>query len=566
MGENTVRKKQGFLQGAFILVIATGLVKILGAFFRIPLNNIIGELGMGYYSTAYDLYLPIYSLAMAGLPIAISRIVAECIASKRYNDARKTMKVARRAFLVTGFTGFVLLLAISYPFTLFIKNSGVLLSLWSIAPSLLFCCVMSSYRGYYEGIRNMYPTAVSSVIEALGKLILGISSAFLVIKLYGEVTAESASVASAAALMSISIGTGLGALYLVIKYKRQGDGITAEELASSPLAKSSKETLKGLVVIAIPIVLGSLATQISNIIDVTMVQLQISRIVENSPEVIKSMYSDLIASKEWADSDIANGLYGCYKGNAYSIYNLVPSLMSVLGVSALPVLATAWVEKNSKSVKQNMEIMIKTAALFAMPAGIGMAVLAEPIMLLLYPKSPEGVAVAAPMLTVLGIAAIFSGISAPLINMLQAIGKQNIPVRNIAVGAVLKVVINLILVGIPQINIHGAVIGTLVCYVYIATANFICLIKYSKVMPNMYKCLVKPLISAAVCGVSAYLAYSILEKIGIDLKLVTVISILIGVIFYAIVLILLRTIDTEDIKTLPKGEKIAKVLEKLKLI
>lgn len=558
--EKPKRKPQSFLYGTFILLVATIICEFIGVVFRIPLVNLLGESGMGYFSTAYDLYLPIYALAMAGLPIAISRIVAEQITVHRYKDVRKTLKIAVRAFLITGIVSFIIMMIAAYPFVQITGNQGALPGILAIAPSLLMCCIMSAYRGYYAGLRNMYPTSISCIIESLCKLILGVGFAYLVIAHYGEVNATSSSYAAAACLFGITIGTVFGTFYLVLRHKVKGDGITAEELAASSNPIGTKQAVKNIIIIAIPVALGSLVSNVASLVDVTMVQRQLVGAVSLGGDTIKSMYSELISAKNLTDSEIPNALYGCYKGYAFSLYNLVPSITAALGVSALPVLASSWVEKNKLLIKKNIELMIKTTVLMAMPMGIGLSVMAMPIMNLLYSKQPLGVEVATPLLTILGIAAIFSGILAPLTNMLQAIGRQDIPVKNIAIGVVVKIVVNYILVGIPSINIIGAPIGTLACYVYIATANFVCLIKYSGVMPNLVKLIVKPLVASLICGAAAFATYSLFAT-HISNSISTVIALLVAAIIYVVAIVFLHAIDKEDIISLPNGEKIAKVLE-----
>ena len=160
---NKTRKQQSFEYGAVILLCSTMIVKLIGAIFKIPLSNLIGDLGFGYFSSAYDLFTPIYSLSMAGLPIAVSRLVAEHMAAGRYKDVRRSLSVTKKAFFVTGFAGLLLMLILIYPFVRITDQTGkTVYSLFAIAPSLLFCCIMSTYRGYYEGLRNMYPTAFSA--------------------------------------------------------------------------------------------------------------------------------------------------------------------------------------------------------------------------------------------------------------------------------------------------------------------------------------------------------------------------------------------------------------------
>lgn len=565
-------KPQSYMHASAILVFATFLVKIIGAAYKIPLGSekILDVTGMGYFSTAYDLYVPMYSIAMAGLPIAISRIVAEHVAAGRYRHVKKTLDVAKKAFIVTGGTGFILMLVLAvlmtgHPFNVF--NSGSFLGIIAIAPCLLFCCVMSAYRGYYEGLRNMTPTAVSQVIEALGKLVFGLLFSIAII-----ITTKNYSLAAAGALFGITLGTVFSSGYLVLKYRREKDSFfTKEQLASSPEPESGKVILKSLLIVAIPIVLGSLVNNITSLIDVVMVQRQLANALESAPEYFRNTFSSLIASEIKADpeynwtTDLPNSLYGCHRGFAFSIYNLVPVLTSVLGVSAIPVLATAWTKRDRGEMKRSVGSIIRTTALIAIPVGCGIFAVSEGILDILY-SNENMIAVAAPNLRVLGLCAIFAGLNSPIVNMLQAIGKQSVPIRNIAVGAVLKIIINFILVGTPEINILGAPIGTTVCYAYICIANFICFVKYSGVVPNLYTCIGKFLLSGIACGAAAFGTSYGLIKLGLSLSISTVLAIGAAAFVYVVFLSVLRALVKDDILSLPKGEKIAKVLEKLRIM
>lgn len=576
-------KQQSFLQGSAILVVATMLTKVIGAIYRIPLGELLGSTGMGYYSTAYDLYVPMYSIAMAGLPIAISRLVSEHVAAGRYRHVKKTLNVAKAAFFITGGLGFVLMLVLAFlltgssinvfghTFSFEVFNRGTLPGVLCIAPCLIFCCIMSAYRGYYEGLRNMTPTAISQVLEALGKLVFGYGLSFIILKTSGNY-----SYAAAGALLGITLGTVVAALYLELKYRLTGKStFTEEQLNSAEDPYSNKKTAKILIAVAIPIVLGSLVNNISSLIDVAMVQSQLARAIEKSPLYFYNTYSALIAS-ETADAlkngqtfiwekDLPNALYGVHRGFAFSIYNLVPSLTSVLGVSAIPVLASAWTKRDREDIKSNVNTMIRTTALVAVPAGFGIIAMSGQILDLLY-SNENIIAIATINLRILGICAIFAGLNGPLTNMLQAIGRQGIPLRNIAVGAVLKIVINFVLVGTPEINIVGVPIGTVVCYAYICIANFICFVKYSGVVPNLLLAVGKPLVCGAICGFSAFICNFLLALIGITGSLATLVSIAFAALVYVVMLFLLRAITKNDIISMPKGKKLLKVLEKFGLM
>lgn len=556
------RKQQSFEYGAIILLCSTVLVKLIGAVFKIPLSNLIGDLGFGYFSSAYDLFTPIYTLAMAGLPIAVSRVVAEDMAVGKYRDVRRSLAVTKRIFLITGLSGLILMLLLIYPFVKLTDPTGeTIYSLFAIAPSLLFCCTMSTYRGYYEGLRNMYPTAASDVIEALGKLILGYGFAYIAMK-----ATHNVAYAAAAAMLGISVGAMISALYLRLRYKFKGDGITYEELAASPKPISSRASAKALIAIAIPVVLASLANSIASLVDVSMVKWQLSHLVSGHSESIRSMYKASIedynllhSAKELADKAIPTFLYGI-RSKAFTIYNLVPAITSVLGVSALPVIASCWSLKDKKGIKRNVESSMKLTAIISLPAGMGFVFAGSAIMGLMY-NTVASVEIGGSMMVVYGIAACFAGMAIPMTSMLQAIDKQVVSLRNVAVGAVLKVVVNFIFVGIPSVNIKGAAIGTAVCYAFIFFANLISIIKYTGVVPNLVKTVFKPLVSALCCGITARLILNFGST-----RIYTVLAILCGAVVYFIALILLNTFEEEDVLSLPKGEKLLKICLKLKII
>ncbi len=566
-------KTQNFERGAVILLVSAIVVKIIGAIFKIPLQRLIGDLGFGFFSSAYDLFLPIYALSMAGLPIAVSRMTAACMAEGKFKETRKTLKIAKLAFLVTGITGFVLLLAAIIPYAKLTTTEAsdalyVGVCVLMISPTVLFCSYMSSYRGYYEGMRNMYPTAVSNIIEALGKLVLGYSFAYIILKITKNVA-----FAAAGALAGIMIGTAAASLYLTLRHKIVGDPISEDELKNSPESNSGKLVLKALLLIAIPVALSSLANNITLFIDTFMVKWQLKNVMESSWDYISNMYAASVADynstaaqlgrEALTASNMPTFLYGI-RGEAYVLYNLIPTLTSTLGVGSVPFLTTVWVEKDMSAVKKTIEKIIRTVSVIAFPAGIGLFAIAPNIMGLLY----DGVApveIGTSLLRVLGIAAVFAGVSSPVANMLQVIGRPMIPVRNIAIGACLKIAINFILVGRPEINILGAPIGTALCYVFIFVSNCICLVKYTGVKFNIVSTLVKPFVSAAACGTAAYLVSFLCEKLDLSNFITVALSVGAAAIVYLLVLFGIKTLTKEDVYDLPKGKILVRVLEKLHL-
>ncbi len=560
MQENK-RKQQSFEYGAIILLCSTLLVKVIGAVFKIPLSNLIGDLGFGYFSSAYDLFTPIYTLAMAGLPIAISRIVAENMAKERYNDVKKVFKVTSKIFIITGLIATFIMLIFTPKFVASTDSTGkTIYSIYAIVPALLVCCITSAFRGYYEGLRNMYPTAISDIIEALGKLILGYGFAYIVLK-----TTNSVALSAAGAMFGITIGSVAAAFFLFIRYKTKGDGITKQELDNSPTAQNTSAIVRAVILIAIPVVFASLANSFSSLADAFFVKNHLTKMMADSADTIRNMYHNSIvdynlnSSTALSNDELPTFLYGI-RGKAFTLYNLVPAITSVLGVSALPVLATAWTKKDRALIKRNIESPIKLTAIISMPIGMGFVFMGDEIMNLIY-STTASVEIGGNILRIYGLAAVFAGISIPMTSMLQSVKKELFAFINIAIGAVIKVLVNYFLVSVPSINIQGAAIGTLACFMFVFIAHLITLISSTKVIPNFWKTILKPLVSALFCGLSTIvLDLSSMGKLG------TIIEIAVAAVVYLIVLVLLNTFEADDVLSLPKGERIVKLLTKFKII
>ena len=609
MSRLATEKKQSVLNGAMMLMFAVVLVKVIGLLFKIPLTDMIGAAGRGYFNSAYEIYTPIFAISMAGLPVAVSRMVAENIALGNYREPRMIQKVSQRLFILVGVVGTLILLALAYPYARFVADPRSLPAVLCVAPSIFFCCYMSTYRGYYEGLRYMTPTAVSQVVEALGKLVVGLLLAKVVMTVgmsqydsgmlasgnisavvFGnEVTslAEANSIirpwAAAGAVMGVTVGSVAAAAFLTIYHRIKGDGFTRTQLVNSPKSAPSDELAKEMVKIAIPMVVSALILNITNLVDTVTIQSRLAAAIESDSTTVLQMHSAAIneavslSRLNINDSaEIVKYLWGSY-GMALDFRNLIPNLTVQLGISALPALAAAWAVKDKKGIKSTIEMVLRICMLIGLPAGFGMAALAKPLLTLIYGRglSSDAIPVVAPIMVVYGIATALMAVSTPITNMLQAIGRTDIPVKSVVVGAVCKIVCNYILVGNPKMNIYGAVAGTVLFYVVIVTCNLTSLLKYSKTKINWGAIALKPLISAALCGVTAYAAYGLLSRIfpvesaESILNMGTVstgIAVGLAVVVYVFSLLLLKGVAREDISVLPKGEKIAKKLEKYGLL
>jgi stage V sporulation protein B len=582
------------LNGAMILTISMALVKVIGFFYKMPLNNIFLMEGRGVFNSAFNLYSPVYAIAITGLPIAVARMVSERVALGKFRDVREIQKVAHRLFLFVGVAGLLVLLALAYPYAVFYCTRGVLAlpAILAIAPAIFFCCAMSIYRGYYEGLRNMIPTAVSQVLEALCKLILGIFLASLCMRLgaaeykrsgtvFGQSAASEAAAnsllypwAAAASIIGITLGTVVGLVYLVLRHKIRGDGITREQLVNSAPAEPRKKLRHEMITIAIPMVLSSVVLNLTNLIDTTNVQRILINLVANHSDVIERIYADafrLAGTEKDGQASYISGIYGAM----LDFRTLIPTIVTALGVSALPAISAAWALKDKGSVQRTINSVIRISLMISLPAGFGMAVLYREIPMLFFEKSNPGMTEhAAPILLMFALSTALMSVSAPITNLLQGIGRTDVPVKSLLVGAVVKIASNFILVGNPEINILGAPIGSILCYVAIVTINLGVLLKVSRVKLHLTTVLWKPLFCSGISAAAAWAAKGLMQlfaaKAGVDGRLLQllVMAAAIGaaVLVYAISMLLTHAVTEEDLEMLPKGKKIGKTLAKYGLL
>ncbi|MCL2106680.1 MAG: polysaccharide biosynthesis protein [Oscillospiraceae bacterium] len=589
---------QSMLNGAMILTAAMIMVKIIGLLYKLPLANAFMMQGKGFFSNAFEIYNPIYAIAITGLPIAVSRMVSQRVALGRYQDVHRIKKVATRLFLIVGVVGFVLLLSLAYPYAKYYTTGRLqsLPAILAIAPSIFFCCAMSIYRGYYEGLRNMVPTAVSQVIEALCKLILGLALAMITMKLgqaeyagkgtvFGQ-PAANADIAdsmlypwsAAAAILGITVGTVIGFLYLFLRDKIRGDGITRDQLALSAPAEPWRKLLRELITIAIPMVLSSVILNVTNIIDTVNLNWLLNRAVEQHPDIIERIYgaSFQLAKTVVTVEDRAVYIRGLY-ATALDFRNLVPTVVMALGVSALPAISAAWTLRRRDTVQRTVNSIIRISLIISLPAGFGMAVLAKEIMLLFFETNNAGMTVhAAPMLVVFGLSAALMSVSAPIVNMLQGIGRTDVPVKSLIAGAAVKIVSNFILVGNPEINVKGAPIGSVLCYIVIVAINLTALLKTARVKLNLSSVLWKPLFCSILCAAAAWAVNGLFQRVMPDAfarehsRLVLLLSIGLAIgaaaAVYGLSMLLTRAVTEDDLDMLPKGKKIGKVLAKYGLL
>lgn len=573
---------QSFLKGALVLTVSMVLVKFCGLLQKVLLTNLYstlgetyGEFGSGLFANAYELYVPLFTLATIGFPVAISRMISEAYAKGRYKDVERTYKVAKPFFIIMGTACFLLMAVGGFVYVEYIDSPYSLFAILMLAPTIFFGCLVSVYRGYFEGLRNMTPTAVSETIEAIAKIAIGVVASYIVINLgVREYTARGTiftlsfnskdeayrtllSFSVAASIFGITIGSVLSFLYLRIRFAiRKGD-IPPEYYINSAEAVSKRETFKNMLKVALPVGVGALVMSFANSLDATILNRILKNMVADSPHELLLQYPEL--QKEIFVSNTAHTCIWGYYSSCLTILSIVAAVTQVFGTSAMPNVTNAYTKGDRGELKKSIETVTRLAAIFAFPCGIGLTILAKPILSLVYFSNPNIPQYGAPVLQVMGISSIFIGLCTPVSSMLQGVGKANLTMLIYVFGTSLKVLISYFFARNINVNIVGTAIGSLVSNLLMCIASAFLLLKFTKVRLNFLSVLIKPFAASILCGVCAYLCYYKLE-------LNVIISVVISAIIYIAFLFILHTFSKDEIKMVLNCKKIVIILEKLHLI
>jgi stage V sporulation protein B len=502
-------KSKSMIENAAILFIAMAVTKMVGALLKIPLGNILGGLGMSYFSSAYSVFGPVFALTAAAIPTVLTRMIAQNAAAGKFKNVRKIRKVALRAAALLGFGGTVLILVITVPFTRFVADAPKSIpSMLIIAPSVFFCCITAVYRGYYEGLRNTLPTAISQVIEAVVKAALGVTFAFFVLRYTGSLP-----FAAAAAVLGITLSEAAGLLYIFLR-GLASDGISKEEFDFSPPPESGMSLLRKFLKEAFPIMLGALAINLNSLIDLLTITNCINFAITQNRAFFLARFTYGLQGGIPLE-DLGNFIYGSYTGIVASIFTLIPAMTGMISKSALPAVTAAWEKRDVASLSRNLKLLFKGTFVLGLPLCLGMAAFSAPVLNLLYSAKPAEAYICTQPLLILSLGGILLSLAGTLFSVFLAIGRVDLPVKLMLIGSAVKFGLNLWLLRIPMLNISGAAIATVGCYAVICILGFICLSRLVKLKLGLPVFLAKALLNSALCAASALLVYhNVFDGIG----------------------------------------------------
>ena len=531
-------KQSSFVKNAAILSFAGIFSRMLGAIYRIPLYRLISSEGMGLFSMGYNVYAMLLAISATGIPVAISKLVAEETSRNRMGEARRIFKVA--AILLTAI-GFVVTLGLIFTAPVIsksiIKEPRAVYPLIAVAPAIFIVALMASFRGFFQGLQLMWPTAISQITEQIGRIVTVLILAWYMVSIDAriELTAAAASFGSA-------VGSLVGLVVILLiyfKYKPYIKKLTSRSPRVS--RRTNKQLIKRILWFAIPITIGAMVIPLMNGIDTVLVPrgLQVAGFTKSEST---AMYGDLTS--------------------VVPLINLPSMLAYALAASLVPAISTASSEGKWKAVRSRSSLAIKLILLIGLPAAAGLSLLAKPITLMLYDT-----VIAAPILEILAFAVAFLTLHQACSGSLQGLGHTGVPVKNLMIGGAIKIVLNLILPTIPTLNIRGAAIASVVAYVVASILNVRSVCKHTGLKVKWSNMIIKPLIATGIMAIFVAYSYNYLAGIGISNTIATLVSVTIGMGFYAIGVLVTKCFSESELNSIPYvGPTIIKIAGKLRLL
>lgn len=536
------KKGQNFLHGAAIYTIGIVIIKILGAVYKIPLGNILGDEGFGHFGLTYKIYNVFLTISTAGIPVAMSRLISESDTINRDQQVRRIFQVSLWAFIALGAVGTVIMMIFPAGLAAMMGDIQASRCIFVMAPSVLLVCVAAAYRGYAQGHADMIPTTVSQVVETAVKVVVGLAAAIILHRM-----GKSVEICAAGAILGTTVSSLAAMLYMQIKVHRKYE-VNPPVRPDSDVPDPRKKILWDLLRIGVPI---TISTSVMSLIQLADSMITLNQLQNAAGYTANAAY-------------VLNGVYE----KALTVYN-VPSAFVVPFLSSIvPAVAAARIRGRLDEACDVAENAMRMCTLLCLPMAVGMAVLAVPCMQVLYPGSADQGGI---LLFELGITCYFMTMSLMTNSILPANGNERIPLVSILLGGITKIIVTYVLVGNPAVNIYGAPLGTLCCYLVMLTSNLYFMSRNMKRSMRLGRIIGRPGASVVVMGVAAWAVWNLLhgflgnmttEIMGRPLGILIpfAAAVMTGVIVYLVMIIALRAITLEDMKLIPKGEKIAKLL------
>lgn len=543
-------KKTTFVKGAAILAIAGFVCKLIGLFFRVFAKQIIGESGIDFYEQVYPTYTWLLIISSSGIPTAISRMVAERAAVGNYNGAKHVFRRSLLLLLIIGaVTSALMFFGAEWLGTRVLNGRvGLKYSMMALAPALLFVSVMCAYRGYLQGLQRMTGTSVSQLAQQIFKFVFGLLLAWLLFRKYSD-TDYCYAAGAAGLLLGVTISEALALLVMIIFYARTRGQYKA--LIEDP--NPNERVFIPMMAIAIPVTLGASILPIANWLDSVM----ITRLLNS----IGEPYTRIVVEPDFTFADLN---YTALTTYVRSFINLPATLTVGVAMSIVPAISAARIREDHASVKQLSLLSLKISMAIGLPCAVGLCVLAEPIITLLFhPNSAESLAIATRLMHVAAFTVIFISLVQTATGALQGVGKHRLPVYFLLIGGVTKIIVNLVFIPMKEVNILGAVLSNLACFGIAGVLDTIMLLRVTKAKLRIVDTFLKPALASALMGAAAWGAHALMMRSGVFNGSVmssaaTVLAVLLAIVVYLVLMLVFGIFTKEELVYIPGGKKLAR--------
>jgi len=527
--------KQSTAKGFAVLTASNLFVRILGFIYVLPLTRLIGNEGNGLYGVGYQIYIFLFILSNTGLPAAIAKAVSENRAVGDYESAHTAFQVAMKILLVLGSLTTAMMILAAYWVDAYLWPR-TFYTILALSPTLLLASIMSGFRGYFQGMSLMTPTGVSQIIEQIAKAISAVGLAYLLL-------GQGVEIAAGGATFGTTLGALFGVLYLAARYYRARPGIREDiQLHQSmPRRHSPGSLLRTVVSYAVPITLGSAVLSMGNLVDLALVGSRLQ----------KAGFSQI-------ETD---ALYGILNTQNARLVNLPTALSTALAAALLPGISAAVAERNAESLKYKTTEALKVSTLIAAPAAVGLSILSHSLIAVLFPTHPDG----GDVLAIGAFSILFISLVQVLTAVLQGAGKMHLPPIFLLSGVLIKSVLNYQLVAIPELNIRGAVISSVVAYFVVVIADYVALRRTVRIAIPVRDVFARPIASAAIMGAVVWIARECMYKLGLPNLVVAAAGVTLGIAVYGACVIALRGITPSELKRLPGGSFLLRQLIRLRV-
>jgi stage V sporulation protein B len=556
--------KQSSSKGFTILSAASIINKLLGVLYVPIYTLILGNYGNGIYEQGYKIYQLVFVITNTGMPIALSKIISEQVASEKYSLSYKTLRISTVMLTTAGMATSLLMAVLAMPLANMMHSPEAYLTIIALSPAMIFTAIGCIYRGYFQGRSNMVPTSVSQVIEQAVNCALTIIFAWVMYK-YGVsvaaakgITDEAGIFAQAAvyAAAGATVGTTAGALastlYLLRTYRKNRDEILREAKLNGAYGQepTNKSIVKKILNYAVPVTLGSVAIYATQLIDVMNIKTRL----------IAAGFTDFEATS----------MYGILSTQYNKVLFIPVAFATALQTAILPSISAAHAVNDKALLHKRIYGCIKTIMMIAVPSAIGLTAMAKPIINLLFFKSPDGwdlLMMGSWTLVLISLVSVQTSI-------LQGIGKVYVPTVHMVIGLVLKLIVNYTLIAVRPINIKGAIIGNAVCYIFAAFMNYRAIKKYTGVKLSVKRLFNRPLSVSLIMGLIVYLVYHgltvmtgwLIKSLYIQNLVCCALAIAAGVLVYYLLMIVARGLTAKDIRSFPMGNRILYYTAKIPVI